>query len=347
MAPTTLVVLFLLAAQAFAMSTPSKVLVTGANGYLGSHIVKQLLEKNYAVHAAVRDANSPRVSHLLELAGAEDRLNLFSIGDLATANFDESMKGCSAVFHTATPLTVKFDENDGKRDIYDPAMKSTQQLLDCVGRHVDTVKCIVLTSSMSAAAPYPEPQIKDESCWSDSGRQKGRDNWYGATKTDQERLVQMWVEDAKTKGAVAKEFKLAAICPTMIIGPALNISPDVTGTMGTLLGWLQGKKSEAPNDSMSFVHVCDCAAMHVAAMENPSASGRYMSLIESWHWNDIARELKRLNPSMPEMKLYDGDDVVTPTKFNLDKMNSLGIKVKSVQETLEDSVAYLKKVGSL
>ena len=329
------------------MSAPSsRILVTGANGYLGSHIVKQLLEKNYTVHAAVRDANSPRVSHLLNLPGADKRLKLFSIGDLTTANFDDCMSGCSAVFHTATPLTVKFGENDGKRDIYDPAMKSTQQLLDCIGRHANPVKCIVLTSSMSAVAPYPESHVKDESCWSDSERQKGRDNWYGATKTDQEKLVQRWVEDAKSKNAIAKDFKFVAICPTMIIGPALSKSSDVSGTMATLLGWLQGKKSEAPNDSMSFVHVADCAAMHVAAMENPSASGRYMSLIESWHWNDIATELQKMNPSMPEMKLYDGDDIVTPTKFNLDKMNSLGTKVKSVQETLEDSVAYLKEVGA-
>ena len=349
MATSAVVVItfLLLTTQTLAMATPSKVLVTGANGYLGSHIVKQLLEKKYVVHAAVRDAKSPRVSHLLDLPGAEDRLKMFSIGDLTTAQFDECMNGCAAVFHTATPLTVKFGSHDGKRDIYDPAIKSTQQLLDCIGRHTDNVKCIVLTSSMSAVAPYPEPQIKDESCWSDSIRQKSRDNWYGATKTDQERLVQRWVEEAKSTGTIAKDFKFAAICPTMIIGPALNKSSDVSGTMGTLQGWLQGKKTEAPNDSMSFIHVADCAAMHVAAMENPSASGRYMSLIESWHWNDIAAELKRLNPIMPEMKLYDGDDIVTPTNFNLDKMNSLGIKIKSARETLEDSVAYLKEVGAL
>ena len=346
---TALVValLFLLTIHTVAMSVSSKVLVTGANGYLGSHIVKRLLEKNHVVHAAVRDANSPRVSHLLDLPGAEERLKLYSIGDLTTANFDECMSGCSAVFHTATPLTVKFGSHDGKKDIYDPAIKSTQHLLDCMGRHADTVKCIVLTSSMSAVAPYPEPYIKDESCWSDSERQKGRYNWYGATKTDQEKLVQKWVEEAKDKGLIAKDFKFAAICPTMIVGPALNESANVSGTMGTLLGWLQGKKSEAPNDSMSFIHVADCAAMHVAAMESSSASGRYMSLIESWHWNEIAKELKRLNPSMPEMKLYDGDDIATPTKFNLDRMNSLGVQVKSVQETLEDSIAYFKKVGAL
>ena len=50
---------------------------------------------------------------------------------------------------------------------------------------------------------------------------------------------------------------------------------------------------------------------------------------------------------MPEMKLYDGDDIATPTKFNLDKMNSLGVQVKSVQETLENSIAHFKKVGAL
>ena len=349
MATSALVVvaLFLLAIHTAAMSASSKVLITGANGYLGSHIVKQLLKKRYFVHAAVRDATSSRVRHLLDLPGAQERLKLFSIGDLTTATFEDCMVGCSAVFHTATPLNVKFGSHDGKRDIYDPAIKSTQQLLDCIGRHADTVKCLILTSSMSAAAPYPEPPIKDESCWSDSERQKGRDNWYGATKTDQERLVQTWVEEAKGKGTIAKDFNFAAICPTMIVGPALIESADVSGTMGTLLGWLQGKKSAAPNDSMSFIHVADCAAMHVAAMEHASASCRYMSLIESWHWNDIAKELKRLNPSMPDMKLYDGDDVVVPTKFNLDRMNSLGIQVKSVQETLEDSVVYFKKIGAL
>ena len=350
MASSALVVallVVLLTIHAVAMSSNTKVLVTGANGYLGSHIVQQLLDKQYVVHAAVRDANSSRVRHLLDLPGAQERLKPFSIGDLTTATFEECMDGCAAVFHTATPLNVKFGSHDGKRDIYDPALTSTQQLLDCIEENANTVKCLILTSSMSAVAPYPEPPIKDERCWSDSERQKGRGNWYGATKTDQERLVQRWVEEAKGKGAIATDFKFAAICPTMIIGPALSESSDVSGTMGTLLGWLQGKKSSAPNDSMSFIHVADCAAMHVAAMENPSASGRYMSLIESWHWNDIAKELKRLNPAMPEMKLYEGDDVVRPTKFNLDRMNSLGVRVKSVQETLEDSIVYFKKIGVL
>jgi len=345
------IVSILLVDITLAMST--SILVTGANGYLGSHIVKQLLGKGYTVHGAVRDATSQRAAHLLTLDGAKERLHLYSIGDLATASpstFAKAMASCSAVFHVATPLNPKFgDDFDGERDIYNPAISSTRALLECIEKYSQTVKCLVLTSSMSAVAPYPEPSVKDESCWSDSARQRSRNNWYGATKTDQERLVQQWVESSRDKGILPQDFRYAAICPTMIIGPALNDSSDVSGTMATLLGWVRGKKGgAAPNDSMSFVHVDDCAAMHVAALENDNASGRYMSLVESWHWNDIAECLKELCPDMPTMKLYEGLDLVVPTKFNLDKMKSLfGVKVKTVRETLEDSLQYLKSVGAL
>lgn len=329
--------------------------------------MKQLLDKGYAVHGTVRDSQSPSsVSHLLSLHGAPERLSLFSTGDLATATpetFHEAIQNCSSVFHVATPvntLNPKFsDDFDGERDIYNPALSSTRALLQCIASHKEVVKCIVLTSSMSAVAPHPEPKVKDESCWSDSTRQKSRQNWYGATKTDQERFVQDWVHSSRENGVIDDQFRYAAICPTMIIGPGINNSPraQVSGTMGTLLGWFRGKKTEAPNDSMSFIHVEDCAAMHIAAMEkmttqppkeSDKVEGRYMSLIESWHWNDIATCLKELYPSMPEMKPFRGpEEIVTPTEFNCERMNSLGVDVRSVRESLEDSVRYFKLVGVL
>ena len=99
---------------------------------------------------------------------------------------------------------------------------------------------------------------------------------------------------------------------------------------------------------MSYVGVRDCVEMHVAAMENPGAEGRYMSLVEVFHWNEQYVMLRKLYPEMPLVKLYDGKDFVTPTTFNLDEMPSLGVDVKSyVEDTFEESLDYFKSVGSL
>jgi cinnamoyl-CoA reductase len=350
-----------------------KVVVTGSNGFLGSHIVKQLLEKGHTVHACVRDASqTDRVAHLQHLPRhAEDdddgsHLKLFSTGDLAQpkGQFDAPMEGCDAVFHAATPLNVKLGGDDngdrdgisnGERDIYEPAMVSTQEILDCISRH-PSVHTLVLTSSMSAVAPQPEPPVKDESHWSDPDAQKARGNWYGATKTVQEQMVMKWVEEKKAEAAsggatISNQFKYAAICPTMVLGPSLNPNAAITtGTMGRLLNWIQhGEKcgTKVPNDSMSWIHVEDCAGMHVAALEQPQASGRYMSLVESWHWNEILSRMKQLYPKLPDFVPIPDQDKVTPTKFNLQKMNSLGVKVRSMDAILKESVDFLEAAGAL
>lgn len=204
---------------------------------------------------------------------------------------------------------------------------------------------------MSAAAPTPEPAVKDESHWSDDGAQMARGNYYGCLKTRQEKLCHEWTKNEQAAGKLSSEFRFVAICPTMIIGPPAGAGQDgfaytPSGTMGSLHRWLTGGRPTAPNDSMSFIDVQDCAAMHVAAIENADASGRYFSLVESWHWNDILTTMKELHPNIPPFTLYDGD-LVEPTQFNLDRMNSLGVRVKDVKSMLKDSIAFFKDVGAL
>ena len=345
-------------------TSPKTVMVTGANGFLASHIVKGLLEAGHSVHACVRNAdNAASVEHLQALEGADQRLTLFSTGDLkeatdATRPFDAPMADCDAVFHAATPISVKFDQHSGEHEIYEPAMLSTKELLACVQRHSDTVGCLVLTSSMSAVAPRPEPSIKDESHWSDPDDQRQRENWYGCTKTSQERLVRDWVRRAKSNHILPPDFVYSAICPTVVIGPKLNTiqlsSPQdsVGGTMGILQKWLQGGRSVAPNDSLSFIHVSDCAKMHTRILQLTAndihEEQRYMSLMESLHWNDILKLFQELHPALPDYQPYTGpDELAVPTQFDLTHMQSLEVPCRTTREALKDSIDYLKSIRAL
>ena len=66
------------------MKTKNKskpVLVTGANGYIGSWITKELLENNYTVHATVRDiSNKDKINHLLEISSKSNgKLKLLNV----------------------------------------------------------------------------------------------------------------------------------------------------------------------------------------------------------------------------------------------------------------------------
>lgn len=81
----------------------SSALVTGPTGYLGSELVKQLLQKGFIVHATVRSPdNTKAVQHLTNLADAlPGTLKLFKADLLHPKAFDESVKGCQYVFHTA------------------------------------------------------------------------------------------------------------------------------------------------------------------------------------------------------------------------------------------------------
>ena len=131
------------------VDTTAPVLVTGATGYLGSWVVKGLVDAGATVHAAVRDPEATsKVAHLKRAAEqAPGTLKLFAADLLQPGSYDEAMAGCGVVIHTASPFVRNVD--DPQRDLVDPALEGTRNVLDGIGR-TPSVRRVVLTSSIAA-----------------------------------------------------------------------------------------------------------------------------------------------------------------------------------------------------
>lgn len=319
---------------------PKIVCVTGATGFIASHIVKQCLAKGWHVRGTGRAqlGDNHKMEHLPALPGSE-RFRLVYADLMTEGAFDEVIKGCDGVFHVASPLPVGKGAEDPENLVLKPAVEGTLNVLRACKKS-GTVKTVVVTSSMSAIAPIPEPDIKTEEHWSDPDGQKERKSFYGAAKTLAERAAYDFVRDQKA------DFRLVSICPTMVLGPMLQKEPNMT--MMSFCNWLKNGRpgGRCPNDSMSFVYVEDCAAQHVAAMEKQDVKGRYMSLESSLHWNDLDLLLKKIHPGMPAASPCEGVPV-KPTQFDRTRQDSLGVELKKVPEILENAAEELRKKGLL
>ena len=86
-------------------------MVTGATGYVAGWIVKKLLDEGLTVHAPVRNPdNIESLKYLDALASkSKGQIKYFKADLLKEGSYDEAMKDCELVFHTASPFinTVK------------------------------------------------------------------------------------------------------------------------------------------------------------------------------------------------------------------------------------------------
>lgn len=80
--------------------------VTGASGFLASHVIYQLLQDGYHVRATAR---GKKVAALKELYSAYPALEIVEVPDIAHSQFAEALAGVDAVIHTATPLPARVD----------------------------------------------------------------------------------------------------------------------------------------------------------------------------------------------------------------------------------------------
>jgi uncharacterized protein YbjT (DUF2867 family) len=88
-------------------SSGALVCVTGGSGFIGSWLVRLLLDRGYTVHATVKNLQDDgETRHLQALDGADTRLRLFQMDLLDPASITPAVDGAHGVFHLASPLTL-------------------------------------------------------------------------------------------------------------------------------------------------------------------------------------------------------------------------------------------------
>ncbi|KAJ7636275.1 NAD(P)-binding protein [Roridomyces roridus] len=199
-----------------------KILVSGANGFVATWVVKTFLEAGFSVRGTVRSANKGK--HLEKLfASYGDNFELLVVPDItAPGAFDDAVTRIDAIAHTASPF--HFAAND-PAELSEPAVKGTIGMLESARKHGPNVKRIVIISS-AVAIMTPKNTPLDEYDWNngavqavaEKGAAAGNFDKYCNSKVLAERSA--WEFFDKYKDEVG--WDIAALNPPLILGPVLH-----------------------------------------------------------------------------------------------------------------------------
>ncbi|RDB17384.1 hypothetical protein Hypma_001850 [Hypsizygus marmoreus] len=273
---------------------PELILVTGASGFLGSHILVQLLENGYSVRALLR---GPKVAELRDrYASYGDRFEAVEISDIATDNFSDALKGVDAIIHSGTPVpNTTFTEAqlnntiDGVLNVVKQAEKAG-------------IKRVVVTSSISTVV-HPTTRFTDQD-WLPTTREAAMNgspmSRYSAAKTLAER--ELWAfADAHP------DLDITALNPPFFYGPfveGFNLPrPNYALSTNMFLYSLLSPSGQYP-PSPGHIDVRDAAKAHVLALSSPPTAtvGRKRIIIASPREFGFKATVDLIAEKRPELK---------------------------------------------
>lgn len=340
----------------------SLVLVTGASGFIASHIIKQLQEQGYQVRGTVRSLqDEDKVKRLNELCPeAEHKLELVEADLTKPESWEAAVKDVKNVIHVASPFPVQAPKDE--EELVEPAVEGTQAILKaCV--QAKSVKRVVMTSSCVAvgwgpAALAADPnKVFNEEDWTDPEKLDA----YGKSKTLAEKAAWDYVKELPDEDKI----ELSVVNPAYVMGPVINGSQCTSLEIVKRL--LEREKPFCAKLNFPVVDVRDVALAHIKAMTVEEAAGKRHLIVNQNAWMKemaqiLAKEFKPQgynvptancpNPILWMTSLFDKTiKMVMPNigkvyKFDNARMKDvLGITPIELKETLIEMAYSLIETG--
>lgn len=339
----------------------TKVLLTGASGFIGKHITLQLLAAGYDVRASVRNnakADEVRAAvapHLPEGFDLGDHLEFVLLDLESDSGWDQAISGIDVLMHTASPFPIASPKDEN--ELIRPAVEGTLRALRAA--HKAGVKRVILTSSVAAVYgnDLPAGATKfNETFWTNVEHPIGRIP-YTKSKTLAEKAAWDYI------AAEAPELELTTVNPVLVTGAPLD--KHFGSSVSVIQRVLSGKDPVLPDVMFSLVDVKDVAAMHVKSIGLEAAKGqRFIASSEDKTFVDIAKTIKAAYPQrkisttlapnllLRFLGLFDGEiralwpSLGKHTGIDSTKARTvLGIDFISAEQSLVETAKYVVENG--
>ena len=264
-------------------------LITGASGFVGSAVLRHLIEAGHEVRALVRPGSDRR--NLADLAGVT-----VVEGDLTdAASLRTAVRGCEYLFHVAADYRLWIPEPEV---IYRINVQGTRDLIEAATEA--GVKRIVYTSSVATLGLNPDRTPADEETPVSLEDMVGH---YKRSKYLAEREVEQLVRE---RGA-----PVVTVNPSTPVGPR-DIKPTPTGRI--FADMLRGRMPAYVDTGLNIVHVDDVATGHLLAFERGDIGERYILGGENMTLRELLEAIARAGNVKPP-RIHVPHGVVLPVAW--------------------------------
>ncbi|KAL4875387.1 NAD(P)-binding protein [Aspergillus karnatakaensis] len=303
--------------EQFVIPQGSTILITGANGFIASHIADQFLNLGYKVRGTTRNlAKNAWLTNLCTKKYGPERFELVSVPDMTTPDaFLAAVKGVSAVIHAASIFTLDPNPNN----VIPGSIAGTVNALEAAAQE-PSVKRFVLTSSSNAAlfSKPNHPVTITVDSWNDEAVELAYREppyeparalpVYAASKVLSEKEAWKFVAERKPG------FILNAVLPNINYGASLDVvnqgHPSTSGLVSAL--FRGDTKFLGGITPQYFVDVQDTALLHVAAAIHPGVtSERIFAFAEPVNADRVLAILRSLYPGRTFPADFDANEDVS------------------------------------